>query len=106
MKKLLLAAVFLGASTFGALAQTSTPPATTDGDTPAVAAPDSTNPTAPVAGANSFTEEQAKKRIVEAGYTDVAGLKLDSEGVWRGSAMKDGKSVQIAVDYQGNVVAN
>ncbi|MBD9650431.1 PepSY domain-containing protein [Ensifer sp. NPDC090286] len=106
MKKLLLAAVFLGASTIGALAQTATPPATANGDTPAVATPDTTNPTAPVAGANSFTEAQAKDRLTKAGYSDVTGLKLDDKGVWRATASKDGKSVQLALDYQGNIVAN
>ncbi|MFK0278659.1 PepSY domain-containing protein [Ensifer sp. NPDC090286] len=106
MKNLLLAGVFLGATTLGALAQTATPPATADGDTPAVATPDTTNPTAPVAGSNSFTEEQAKDRINEAGYTEITGLKLDETGVWRATAMKDGKSVQVALDYQGNIVAN
>ena len=106
MKKLLLAAVFFGASTIGALAQTATPPATANGDTPAVATPDATNPTAPVAGANSFTEAQAKDRLTKAGYSDVTGLKLDDKGVWRATASKDGKSVQLALDYQGNIVAN
>ncbi|MHA4735969.1 PepSY domain-containing protein [Ensifer adhaerens] len=106
MKNILLTAVFLGVSSLGALAQTATPPATADGDTPAVATPDTTNPTAPVAGANSFTEEQAKDRLTDAGYTDVTGLKLDDKGVWRATASKDGKSMQVALDYQGNIVAN
>lgn len=105
MKKLLFAALVAGASTFGAFAQTTPAPAT-DGETPAVATPDSRNPTAPVEGANSFTEEQAKERITEAGYTDVAGLTLDDKGVWRGTAMKDGKSVNVALDYQGNIVTD
>lgn len=105
MKKLIFAAALVGASTFGAYAQTSTTQAT-DGDTPAVATPDSKNATAPVEGANSFTEDQAKERIVEAGYVDITGLKLDDKGVWRGAAMKDGKSVNVALDYQGNIVAN
>ncbi|WP_432350010.1 PepSY domain-containing protein (plasmid) [Shinella yambaruensis] len=103
MNKLLLAAAFVGASTLAAFAQTSTAPAT-DGDTPAIATPDDTNATAPVEGANSFTEDQAKERIVAAGYADVTGLKLDDKGVWRGTAMKDGKSVAVALDYQGNIV--
>lgn len=106
MKNLLLAGVFLGATTFGALAQTATPPATTEGDTPAVATPDTTNPTAQVAGSNSFTEAQAKDRMTEAGYTEISGLKLDETGVWRATGMKDGKSVAVALDYQGNIVAN
>lgn len=106
MKKLLLAAALVGASTFGAFAQTTTTPPATDGDTPAVATPDSGNATAPVEGANSFTEDQAKERITEAGYADVTGLTLDDTGVWRGTASKDGKSVNVALDYQGNIVAN
>jgi hypothetical protein len=105
MKKYLLAAALVSASALGAFAQTSTAPATTDGDTPAVATPDTSNPTAPVEGANSFTEDQAKERITEAGYTDVTGLTSGDDGVWRGTAMKDGKSVPVALDYQGNVTA-
>ena len=73
MKKILLAAAFMGASALGAFAQTTTAPAT-DGDTPAVATPDTKNATAPVEGANSFTEEQAKERLSEAGYADITGL--------------------------------
>jgi hypothetical protein len=105
MNKLLLAAALVGATTFGAYAQTSTTPST-DGDTPAVAMPEDKNATAPVEGANSFTEDQAKERIAEAGYADVAALKLDDKGVWRGTAMKDGKSMNVALDYQGNIIAN
>ena len=104
MKKLLLIAAFVGASAVGAVAQTSTTPAT-DGDTPAVATPDTTNSEAPVEGANSFTEDQAKDRFADAGYADVTDLKLDDKGVWRGTAMKDGKSLNVALDYQGNIVS-
>ena len=63
-------------------------------------------PGAPLAGANSFTESQAKARIEAKGFTNVSGLKKDDGSIWRGKAMKDGKSVSIALDYQGNVVAN
>ena len=69
-----------------------------------VATPDSKNATAPVEGANSFTEEQAKERISEAGYADVTDLTLDAKGVWQAKAMKDGKAVTVALDYQGNIV--
>jgi putative membrane protein len=27
------------------------------------------------------------------------------QGVWRGTAMKDGKSTPVGLDYQGNIVA-
>jgi hypothetical protein len=105
MKKLLLAAALVGASAFGAFAQTTTAPAT-DGDTPAVATPDTTNTTAPVEGANSFTEDQAKERLAAAGYANITGLTLDEKGVWQGKAMKDGAAVSVALDYQGNIVTN
>jgi len=63
------------------------------------------NPGAPVAGANSFTEGQAKSRIESKGFSNVSGLKKDDKGVWRGTAMRDGKSVDVSLDFEGNVVA-
>lgn len=103
MKKIIAAALLFGVSLTPALAQTT--PATTSGDTPAVTTPNAKNATAPVAGANSFTEAQAKDRIEKAGFTDVKVLKKDDNGIWMASGTKDGKAVNIALDYQGNVVA-
>ncbi len=60
---------------------------------------------APLSGANSFTEAQAKDRVVARGISMPASLVMDDKGIWRGSAMQDGKSVNVAVDYKGNVVA-
>jgi len=57
----------------------------------------------PVKGANSFTIGEAKSQIEAKGYTHVAKLKKDENGVWRGTAMKDGTSSPVSVDYQGNV---
>jgi hypothetical protein len=79
-------------------------PANRDANTPAVNSPNSPpNPGAPVAGANSFTEGQAKSRIETNGYTNVSGLKKDDAGVWRGKATKGGRTVDVSVDFQGNV---
>jgi hypothetical protein len=64
-----------------------------------------TEPGAPLKGANSFTEGQAKDRIVAAGFISVSSLAKDRDGIWRGNAMKDGKSVEVAVDFKGNVVS-
>ena len=72
--------------------------------TPAVKSPNTTNPAAPVPGANSFTEGQAKSKIESGGYTQVSGLKKDDNGVWTGSAMKGGQKVNVKLDFQGNVV--
>jgi hypothetical protein len=59
---------------------------------------------APLKGANSFTEGQAKDRAVGHGMESVSALKKDDDGIWRGTATQDGKTVQIAIDYKGNVV--
>src|SRR5436190_17175078 len=79
-------------------------PANRDANTPAVNTPNTPpNPGAPAAGANSFTEGQAKSRIESNGYANVSDLRKDDQGVWRGKAMKDGKSVNVSLDFQGNV---
>ena len=70
---------------------------------PAVKTTEGNNPGAPAAGANSFTEGQAKSRIESRGYANVSELAKDNNGIWRGKAMKDGKPVTVTLDYQGNV---
>lgn len=59
---------------------------------------------APLEGANSFTETQAKDRVVANGLAMPATMAKDDKGIWRGTAMKDGKNVNVAVDFKGNVV--
>lgn len=58
---------------------------------------------APVPGANSFTEAQAKDRVMAIGLKDVSTLKKDADGIWRGTASDGSKSVEVAVDFKGNV---
>lgn len=60
---------------------------------------------APLKGANSFTEAQARDRAVAAGLTDVSALVKDADGIWRGDARKGGAPVKVAVDFKGNVVS-
>lgn len=83
-------------------AQDTTQPAT-DAQTPAVATPDTQNPAAPVAGENSFTEDQAKERIEAKGYAAVTGLTKGEDGIWSASATKDGKPTTVKLDFQGNI---
>ena len=105
--KQLFSAALVGATLIGsgsALAQTppsssQTPPAIATGKG------DSNTTAAPVAGMNSFTEGEARDRLEKHGYSAVSGLMKDDRSIWRGTAMKDGKSVAITVDYQGNIVA-
>ena len=94
--------IILLLATSGALAQN--PPANNGPNNKAVNSKSENNPGAPVAGANSFTEGQAKSRIESHGFSDVTDLKKDDAGVWRGKAMKDGRSVDVSLDFQGNVV--
>jgi hypothetical protein len=63
------------------------------------------DPGAPLKGANSFTESQARDRALARGYTDVSALKKDDTGIWRGTATMEGEQVAIAIDYKGNVVS-
>jgi hypothetical protein len=106
MNKILSVAVVLGiVGTGSAFAQT-VPPSSSK-TPPAVATGNTNNTTAaPVPGANSFTMAQAKKRLEDQGYTQVSALAKDSTSIWRGHAMKDGKAVDVSLDYQGNITAN
>ena len=70
-----------------------------------VYAPATPDPGAPLKGANSFTEGQAKDRAEAQGFVSVSGLQKDGDGIWRGNAMQDGKATPIAIDFKGNVVA-
>ena len=65
---------------------------------------DSHNAAAPVPGKNSFTESEARDRLEHHGYSAVTNLQLDDQSIWRGTAMKDGHPVKVALDYQGNIV--
>ena len=108
MRKTLIATVVVAVA-FPAFAQQqpAREPANRDANTPAVNSPNSPpNPGAPIAGANSFTEGQARSRIVAKGFKNVSDLRKDDRGVWRGKASQDGKAVNVSVDFQGNVVSN
>ena len=105
MRQFLIAAALVAVS-LPAFAQSQmNPPANPNANTPAVNSPNSPpNPGAPVAGANSFTEGQAKSRIEANGFSNVSDLKKDDAGVWRGKASKGSQTMSVSVDFQGNVV--
>jgi hypothetical protein len=105
MRSIVTIAAMLCAVGVGAALAQSNPPATTGTSNPAVST--GTNKggvDAPEAGKNSFTEAQARERIEARGLTGVTGLHKDENSIWRGTAMKDGKSVNVALDYKGDVV--
>jgi len=63
--------------------------------------PESTGAVQP--GANSFTEGQARSRIEAQGYQSVSELRKDDQGIWRGRAMQNGATVNVMLDFKGNV---
>jgi hypothetical protein len=79
------------------------PPAAEGPGNQAVKTNDRNTAAAPVAGANSFTEGEAKARIESRGFTNVNQLRKDDQGIWRGKAQRNGASVDVALDFQGNV---
>ena len=99
MKRILLLAAIGGLFATGALAQ----PAVPSPANPAVKDPQANSSARPVAGANSFTKDQAQAQIEKRGFTRVTRLALDDKGVWRGWALKYGQPVPVTLDFQGNV---
>ena len=55
--------------------------------------------------AGDLSDARALDRLVDGSthVIHVAGLIKDKDGVWRGTAEKNGTSGPVSVDYQGNV---
>jgi hypothetical protein len=47
--------------------------------------------------AATFTQDQARQHLMHLGYTNVSQLQKDANGNWTGTAVKDGKTVPVAV---------
>jgi hypothetical protein len=45
----------------------------------------------------AFTMQDARNHLLHLGYTHVSELRLDASGKWVGSAVKDGKTVPVAI---------
>lgn len=56
-------------------------------------------------GANSFAESQARDLLEKQGYSNVSPLMNDKDGIWHGKATKDQKTVDVSVDYRGQIAA-
>lgn len=63
------------------------------------------NATTPAHGANSFTRGEVRRRLEARGFTQVSGLKKDTNGVWRGQATHEGAATPVWLDYKGNAGA-
>ena len=133
VKRTVVASVLLLGSSGLALAQSTTPGATSNPQSSPTVAPShdpgvnpsaagtvggresgsSVNPSSNSArsgnsglepGANSFTEGQARRRIEDRGYKGVGQLHKDQNSIWQAEATKDGQHVRVGVDYRGHVV--
>jgi hypothetical protein len=56
-------------------------------------------------GANPMSEQDARSKLTASGFRDIADLKLDQTGIWRGTAVANGQRQNVAVDAQGDIVA-
>jgi hypothetical protein len=54
---------------------------------------------------HAITEDQAKSLIEARGYPGVSELRKDAKGLWRGTAVKDGSTVNVILDKTGDVTA-
>jgi len=91
-RMLSLAAVLVAALAFPAIA----------GDTATTATSEAAATESAPAG-NPFTMEDARKHLMQQGYTNVSELVKDASVKWVGSADKDGKTVIVTVDVKGGV---
>ena|ERR1700712_4852295 len=104
MKTLALATA-AGILLAGASMAQSTGGTATSGDSNQAVATTSANAPAPAKGANSFSMGEAQSRIEKNGFANVSDLAKDNDGIWRGTAQKDGKGASVWLDYKGNVGA-
>jgi hypothetical protein len=104
MEQKMRIALFAAAAVAGAVAAACQPDS--DKTNPAIATEEAKaerEAAAPAAGATSFTEDQARDRLAQAGYAGVTALTKTPQGGWQGTAQLNGQPVTVVVDYQGNV---
>jgi len=57
----------------------------------------------PSTSVTQLTENEARSRIEEIGYTQVSDLRLGDGGLWQGSASRNGDPRPVRLDAQGNL---
>jgi hypothetical protein len=58
---------------------------------------------APQVYVHSFTADEARSRMEAGGYVGITDLQQDVHGNWHGKAIKDGRTVQVTLDFNSNV---
>ncbi len=90
-------------TTPGGVVDRNTGTAAASGDRNQAVATTDANAPQPAHGRNSFTMGEARRRIERGGYAAVTDLKKDNDGVWRGTATKNGAKTGVWLDYKGNI---
>ena len=80
----------------GALAA-QTPP----GQRPPVNALENTSPATRATAA--LSEREVFLALKEAGFSDAEGLRKSSDGIWQGTALRNGAKVRVRVGVDGNI---
>jgi hypothetical protein len=72
---------------------------------PVIAAAQDMNQTGGITrvGPSIMTEQQARERLVAAGYTAIGTFDRDAEGIWRTTAMKGDSMRSVAVSQEGEI---
>jgi hypothetical protein len=52
---------------------------------------------------HAFTVDQALSRLEAEGYSNVTGLRKDSRGDWHGKVVRDGKAMELTLEFNGTV---
>ncbi len=103
MKTTLVSLVLATALAGGAFAQTAPVGGPDAKGNAAIKHPHTVNDGSAKPGANSFTRGEAMRHIEHSGFSGVGGLVKGKDGVWRGTAIKGGAAVNVAMDFKGNV---
>jgi len=51
-------------------------------------------------GSGLFGADEARQHLMHLGYTNVSQLQRDAHGNWTGTAVKDGKTIPVAVSVK------
>lgn len=57
----------------------------------------------PAAQADAMTEPRLRRRLTAEGYTSIGTIELDSEGIWRTTAMKGDTMMSVSVTRDGTI---
>lgn len=57
----------------------------------------------PTVQTGTMTDDEVRAKLTAAGYTAIGNLELDSEGIWRTTAMKGDTMMSVSVAENGTI---